>query len=182
MSNENKNLKEETIKSLQFIIVYDRVSKKAAMSLYNKVAKDYKCAAWNKDIYDSNEAKLTNKNKRLFLVDSLIEENLQDPTIQPQNIVDGVILKVQGPMAGIIIEQSFLDELLSKPIKEWNSFLDKKAKEKWENIKFVISGPFIWTWALVSEWKRINKARLATLFLATEAFRKKGGLDEFMNT
>lgn len=181
MNSENKTIKEETIKSLQFIIVYDKVSKKAAMSLYNKVADKYKCAAWSKDIYESNEAKLTNKNKRLFLVDSLIEENLQDPIIKPQNIIDGVILKVQGPMAGIIIEQSFLDELLSKPIKEWSSFLDSKAKEKWETISFVILGPIAWTWALVSEWKRINKARLATLFLATEVFRKKGGLDVFMN-
>lgn len=41
MNNENKNLKEETIKSLQFIIVYDKVSKPAAISLYNKVEKEF---------------------------------------------------------------------------------------------------------------------------------------------
>ena len=182
MNTENKNLKEETIKNLQFIIVYDKVSKPAAISLYNKVEKDFRCAAWSKDTYESNEVKLTNKNKRLFLVDSLIEENLQDPSIQPQNIVDGVILKVQGPMAGILIEDSFLDELLDQPYKEWRSFLDSKAKETWGAISFYISSPVFWGWFLISKWKRRNRARLATLFLATEAFRKKLGLKEFMQS
>ena len=182
MNTENKNLKEETIKNLQFIIVYDKVSKPAAISLYNKVEKDFRCAAWSKDTYESNEVKLTNKNKRLFLVDSLIEANLQDPSIQPQNIVDGVILKVQGPMAGILIEDSFLDELLDQPYKEWRSFLDSKAKETWGAISFYISSPVFWGYFLISKWKRRNRARLATLFLATEAFRKKLGLKEFMQS
>ena len=182
MNTENKNLKEETIKNLQFIIVYDKVSKPAAISLYNKVEKDFRCAAWSKDTYESNDVKLTNKNKRLFLVDSLIEENLQDPSIQPQNIVDGVILKVQGPMAGILIEDSFLDELLDQPYKEWRSFLDSKAKETWGAISFYISSPVFWGYFLISKWKRRNRARLATLFLATEAFRKKLGLKEFMQS
>lgn len=180
MNSENKNLKEETIKNYQFIIVYDKVSKPAAMSLYNKVEKKYKCAAWSKETYASNEVKLTNMNKRLFLVDSLIEENLQDPSIEPQTLVKGVILKMQGPMAGILIEESFLDELLNQPFKEWRSFLDSKAKETWGAISFYISSPVFWGWFLVSKWKRTNRARLATLFLATEAFRTKRGLNELM--
>lgn len=107
---------------------------------------------------------------------------MQDPSIQPQTLVKGVILKMQGPMAGILIEESFLDELLDQPFKEWRSFLDSKAKETWGAISFYISSPVFWGWFLISKWKRTNRARLATLFLATEAFRTKLGLKEFMQS
>ena len=180
MNSENKIIKEDTIKNLQFIIVYDKVSKPAAMSLYNNVEKEYRCAAWNKDTYESNEVKLTNKNKRLFLVDSLIEVNLQDPMVEPQKLMEGVILKVQGPMAGIYIEQSFLDELLSLPRKNWKSFLEERAKESLGTISYYVSLPWLFGWHLITKWNKEKKARNNILFTALDLFRKKEKLDEFM--
>lgn len=181
MSNENNNLKEETIKSLQFIIVYDKVSKPAAKSLFQQVFKTYRCAVWSKEIYESNEARCTNKNKILFLVDSLIEVNLQDPGIKPQELIDGVILKIQGPVAGIYIEKSFIDELLSLPRQKWKSFLEGKANEKLGTISYVLSFPMLWGWHLITKWSAEKKARNDTLFTAIDIFLKKEMLDEFMN-
>ena len=166
MNGENKIIKEDTIKNLQFIIVYDKVSKPAAKSLFQRVFKTYRCAVWSKEIYESNEAKCTNKNKILFLVDSLIEVNLQDPVIEPHELIDGVILKIQGPVAGIYIEKSFIEG---------------KANEKLGTISYVLSFPMLWGWHLITKWNAEKKARNDTLFIAIDIFLKKEMLDEFMN-
>ncbi len=168
------------ISELQFIAIYDSLSKPAAISLYNKVSKRYKCIAWSEKIYKENEAKCTNYNKRLYLVDSLIETNLQDPTIVPKTISEGAIFKCQGPMSGITIKQTAIDELSDKPIEEWKSFLEDKIKQ-FSSVPFILSFPFLFITKLYLKFRKDKKAKLAYYFAATQAILDNGMLNDFMN-
>ena len=194
----NKNsLSEEKIKSLQFIVVYDKISKPAAMSLYNKVNKKYKSIAWSEKEYKANEVKCTNHNKRLFLVDSIIDENLQDPTIVPKTILEGAILKTQGPMAGIKIENE--GKLAILPEKKWDDYFENKIQNKLKEIgkeitkehliiaslHYVLSctlaSPLYALYLFIHKLSKQKKAKLRYYFVAVNIIIKEGMLEAFMN-
>lgn len=123
MFNQNNQNEGLSIDKLQFIIVYDKVAKPAAKSLYNTVSGKYVCTTWSTGTYKHKEDSLTNKNKVLFLDDSLIEENLCSPSIVSSHITDCVYLIQQNNACGLKLDSEKVAVLGDMYKENWGKFI-----------------------------------------------------------
>lgn len=90
----------------KYIICYDKFTKPMALSLRNTLKKESSCVIWSKNDYESNEAKLTNRNNLIILNEDLIEKNLANPSLKPINFSKGVLLKHESNTVGIYIDNN----------------------------------------------------------------------------
>ncbi|MDE6042975.1 MAG: hypothetical protein K2G07_05450 [Muribaculaceae bacterium] len=108
---------------MKFVIVYEKFTKPAAVSLSNQLSNKFECTLWDKKHYDANEASLNNKNRIILLNEDLINENLANPSLHAHQIVPGMDYKREGNMIGIVYNETTSPQKLSDILKEnWGKY------------------------------------------------------------
>lgn len=162
----------------KFIVVYDKFTKPVANSLKNKAKEmSINSTSWSEQEYLHNEAQLNNDNNVLFLSEKLIKENLSNPSLKPNYLINGVFYKKQGANAGIYVD--------NKEVKcsEIAKRLSNIFKEGWGKCLIaMISGGLIGinVFAFFRYLQTEKKAKLYLLFKATDTFAEKH-LKNFVN-
>lgn len=156
----------------QFIIVYDKLTKPIAKSLFNYPYGKYTCVLWSKNDYLGNEAKLKNTNKVLFFDEDLIKENLLT-SCNKIDLNESVILSVQGSAAGMFIN----------PDANITPFGDL-FKENWGKlilglIASGLIGSSLLLWFLSFDKKK--RARFKILLDTVQDFKDSDTFKRFMN-
>lgn len=119
-NSENRN----GVNDALYVIVYDKFTKPAAISLKNKLSKDAKCVAWNKKDYQGQENTITNKNKLILFNEDLIKENLASPYIKQGEILPGIDYKKEGNVLGIVYNENNSPKKLGDILKEnWGKYV-----------------------------------------------------------
>ncbi len=173
----SKNSQQSSCIEEQFIIVYDKLTKRIAVSLRNRLRDNYTCAIWNKNNYYDNECRLSNKNFLILLNEELVTENLANPRLNPVDCVQGIKRIVEGNTLGLKYDSD------SAPRK-----LSDILKESWKKYLITTLGPIILvggvpgaiiitSWLLVSERKKI---KIKLFFDAIEKLVDEL-LDDFLN-
>lgn len=108
---------------VKFVIVYEKLTKPAAISLSNQLSNKYECTIWDKKHYLANEAGLNNKNRIILLNEDLIKDNLANPSINAHQIVPGMDYKREGNMIGVVYNETTSPKKLSYILKEnWGKY------------------------------------------------------------
>ena len=108
---------------MKFVIVYEKFTKPAAVSLSNQLSNQFECTLWDKKHYVANEASLNNKNRIILLNEDLINENLANPSLHAHQIVPGMDYKREGNMIGIVYNETTSPQKLSDILKEnWGKY------------------------------------------------------------
>lgn len=108
---------------VQFVIVYEKFTKPAAISLSNQLSKKFKCAIWDKKHFLAQETGLTNRNNIILLNEDLIKENLANPSLRSYEIVPGMDYIREGNRIGIIFNETTSPKKLSDILKEnWGKY------------------------------------------------------------
>lgn len=95
----------EFLSPQQCFIVYDKVTKKVAISLRNRLSSlGVKCSIWNENQFSDNEARLSNFNRLLILSKKVADEYLAAPSIQSNMITDYVYYKREGRVAALLLK------------------------------------------------------------------------------
>ena len=123
MIGNNRSTQQIDIKEVQFIIVYDKLTKPAAISLSNQLSEKYKCVVWDKKHFQREENALCNKNNIIFLNEDLVQENLANPNLQHKQIVPGIDYVKEGKRIGLVFNEETSPKNLSDILKEnWKKY------------------------------------------------------------
>ena len=168
----NSNSQTEKYK---FIVVYDKFTERIAQSLSNRaVDQNITSTTWNKDEYKQNKASITNFNYLVILSKDIIKNNLADPTLKQNQIVQGVLYKKQGHQIGIYIDKN-------ADVMKTADFLGQVYKENWSNVTMgfvaqgVIAGLSLLVMILSIYAKK--RAKFYLLMKAIDEFDKRLMLD-----
>lgn len=154
----------------QFIVVYDKKSKRVAKSLHNQaVNKKIKSTTWSRKEYLAQESRVTNYNHVVLLSDSLIKENLSNPKLKSNSIIEGVSYKIEGNIMGLQLDDSADYVQLAKD-------LGNTLKEDW----YIVAGALIAAGLIggfvYTTFRTFTKKQKAQIYLM---FR---GIDKFVET
>lgn len=127
--NENQDF----LSPSQCFIVYDKHTRKIALSIRNRLSKEHiKCTAWDGDTFKQNEARMSNFNRILILNKEIAEEYLANPEINKE-ISDHVIYRREGRVASLTLAEdgTKYDELYEtlKPATETLQALPEEDKK-----------------------------------------------------
>ena len=168
----NSNSQTEKYK---FIVVYDKFTERIAQSLSNRaVDQNITSTTWNEDEYKQNKASITNFNYLVILSKNIIKNNLADPTLKQNQIVQGVLYKKQGHQIGIYIDKN-------ADVMKTADFLGQVYKENWSNVTMgfvaqgVITGLSLLVMILSIYAKK--RAKFYLLMKAIDEFDKRLMLD-----
>ncbi|MDE6078943.1 MAG: hypothetical protein K2G35_02650 [Duncaniella sp.] len=138
---------------MKFVIVYEKFTKPAAVSLSNQLSNKFECTIWDKRHYLANEAGLNNKNRIILLNEDLINENLANPSLHSDQIVPGMDYKREGNMIGVVYNEVKSPKKLSDILKEnWGKY----AAAIIGSSVLGIPGAAITAWLLTSQKKKIK--------------------------
>ena len=154
----------------QFIVVYDKKSKPFAKSLHNQAVNNkVKSTTWSKQEFLAQESRLTNYNHIVLLSDSLIKENLGNPKLKSNPIIEGVSYKIEGNTIGLQLDDSVDYIQLAKD-------LGNTLKEDWYKVAgALIAAGFIGA-GVYTTFRIFTKKQKAKIYLT---FR---GIDKFVET
>ena len=108
---------------VKFVIVYEKFTKPAAVSLSNQLSNKFECTLWDKKHYFANEAGLNNKNRIILLNEDIINENLANPSLRAHQIVPGMDYKREGNIIGVVYNETTSPKKLSDILKEsWRKY------------------------------------------------------------
>ena len=117
MIGKNNQENHMNISELQYVIVYDKFTKPAAISLKNKLSKDARCISWSKKDFQAAESSITNKTNIIFLNEDLIKENLANPNLTNVQIIPGIDYKKEGNVLGLLYNEDTSPIALSDILK-----------------------------------------------------------------
>lgn len=117
-SNNETNLNE-----VQFVIVYEKFTKSAAISLKNQLSTKFQSVVWDKKNFLSEEPRLTNRNNIILLNEDLIKENLANPSLKRYELVPGMDYVREGKIIGLVFNEETSPKKLSDILKEnWGKY------------------------------------------------------------
>lgn len=111
------------LNEIDFIIVYEKLTKPAANSLANQLSGKHKCVIWDKKHFLTEEQRLTNRNNIIFLNEDLVKENFANPNLHSNEIVSGMDYIHEGKRIGIVYNETTSPKQLSDILKEnWGKY------------------------------------------------------------
>lgn len=149
----------------KFIVVYDKFNKPVANSIKNQAYElSINSTAWSKEQYLHQEPGLNNDNYVLFLSEKLLKENLSNPQIELNDLIEGVKYKKQGNAVGIYVEDISYVEAAEK--------LAESLKEDWLlQVGTLIAGGLVSS-SILATFQYFSKRRKAKLYLLYKAVDK----------
>ena len=161
MIGKNNQENHMNISELQYVIVYDKFTKPAAISLKNKLSKDARCISWSKKDFQAAESSITNKTNIIFLNEDLIKENLANPNLTNVQIIPGIDYKKEGNVLGLLYNED------TSPI-----VLSDILKGNWKKYVMSTLGPIMFGAAIISFFLTRNEKNKIKIKLYMDAVEK----------
>lgn len=124
----------EFLSPQQCFIVYEKSTKKVAISLRNRLSeKSVRCTIWDEKQFSDNEARLSNFNRVLILSEKIAKEYLAAPSIKQQALNDTSFYKREGRIASIYLRDDIDYKSALQCAKETTTKLYDEIKAKFTN-------------------------------------------------